>query len=132
MAKKPYEYTPEENRLGIRSFTTKILNKINLPEMNMQTKAIFILAFAMFAQPFISKILDNWGTYGSREEAKDACWRWVRGGRRVLIAGERGWNVRNCKFNKNHVAGTTKPIREYPSKRAFHQASKKVVKRFYF
>ena len=74
--------------------------------MNIQTKAIYVVAAAVVAHPLITKAIDGWGKYPSDREAGLACIAAARKGRLVKVFFTYGpvkdRYVRECLSRDNH------------------------------
>lgn len=110
--------------------------------MNIQTKAIFVLAAAVVAHPFISKALKP-STYNSIEEAEAACWRSFQKfkDKKIDLVKTESWQEEErqhpqygCHEASNHWAlGRADASKNYTYRREVRRAQKwDIVARFYF
>ena len=103
--------------------------------MNIQSKAVYFLAAAVIAQPFISKTLNGeWGKYASNLDALAACKTAAAKGKKVPIdyRGGKEWQSRECRLNINHYELIQREVRPYRSIPDWNSAKTDVINRFYF
>ena len=108
--------------------------------MNIQTKAIYVLAAAVVAHPFITQALQP-STYSSKEEAIDACHeRAARYEDKVLLYRPQPWQKEEkgrqygCHQFSNHIGlGRADDSKTYQYSRDVRINQKQdIVARFYF
>ena len=69
--------------------------------MNSQTKAIYVLAAAVIAHPFITKAVDGWGKYPSKVEANRACSA-AKAKLDDIHSEKKPYLRRHCTYRDNH------------------------------
>ena len=99
--------------------------------MNTQTQAIYVLAAAVIAHPFITKTVNGWGTYRSDVEAAIACKAAKVKGAKVDVNGTY-YSSRDCSFMHNHYVLFERENKRYLSHMDFRNSKTKTLHRFYF
>ena len=100
--------------------------------MNIQSKAVYFLAAAVIAQPFISKTLNGeWGKYASNLDALAACKTAAAKGKKapINLRVPKEWNTRECKLNINHYELVEREARTYVSIPDWNLAKTNVINR---
>ena len=102
--------------------------------MNIQTKAIYLLAAAVIAQPFVSKTLSGtWGKYPRRLDALAACEKAEAKGERVRSGyRDQTQQSRYCFRRTDHFELRQREVRDYRSIPDWNGAKYTIIKRFYF
>ena len=91
--------------------------------MNSQTKAIYVLAAAVIAHPFITKAVDDWGKFPSKVEAQRACYA-AKAKLDDIHSKKKPYLRRDCTLRENHF--------ELNEENRSNRTNFKVLRVFYF